>query len=109
MAIAVPKHKPVQHGETRTRFLPPYAVVVLNDDYHTFEYVIECLAKVFGYSQEKSYTLAKEIHMHGRGIVWSGSKEVAELKKEQIESMGPDLYAVRRVDWPLRVELESLP
>jgi ATP-dependent Clp protease adaptor protein ClpS len=84
-------------------------VIVLNDDYHTFEYVVECFTNVFGYSQEKSFLLAKEIHVRGRGIVWSGGKEVAELKKEQMESMGPDLYAVRRVDWPLRVELEPLP
>jgi ATP-dependent Clp protease adaptor protein ClpS len=109
MAILSPNRKPIQQEETRTRFLPPYAVIVFNDDCHTFEYVMECFTKVFGYSQEKSFLLAQEIHVRGRGVVWSGSKEVAELKKEQIQGMGPDLYAIRRVDWPLRVELEPLP
>lgn len=109
MAITVPKQKPIRQEETSTRFLPPYAVIVLNDDYHTFEYVVECFTKVFGYSIQKAALLTKDIHEKGRGIVWSGSKEVAELKKEQIESMGPDFYAVRRVNWPLRVELEPLP
>jgi ATP-dependent Clp protease adaptor protein ClpS len=98
----------MQQEESRTRFLPPYAVIVFNDDYHTYQYVVECFARVFGYSQEKSFLLAKEIHVRGLGIVWSGSKEVAELKREQIEGMGPDLYAARRIDWPLRVELEPL-
>ncbi len=34
--------------ETRTRRIPPYHVVVLNDEDHTFEYVIEMLIKLFG-------------------------------------------------------------
>ena len=32
---------------------PPYAVVLFNDEEHTFQYVIETLMKVFGYSEEK--------------------------------------------------------
>ena len=75
--------------------LPPYAVVVFNDDLHTFQYVVETFIKVFGYPLEKGYSLAVEIHNCGRGIVWSGSKELAELKRDQIRSAGPDFYAAR--------------
>lgn len=89
--------------------LPPHAVVVLNDDLHSFDYVIETFQKVFGYSMEKCVMLAFAIHQEGRGIVWSGSKEVAELKVDQIRSAGPDIYAVRRVDWPLGALVEPLP
>ena len=32
---------------TATRRLPPYHVILLNDEEHTFEYVIELLAKLF--------------------------------------------------------------
>jgi ATP-dependent Clp protease adapter protein ClpS len=65
--------------------------------------------KVFGYPQEKSYSLTLQIHTDGRGIVWSGSQEVAELKRDQILSAGPDFYATKKVDVPLKVTVEPLP
>jgi len=93
----------------RPKTLPPYAVIVYNDEEHTFQYVIETFCKVFGYSAGKSLALATHIHCHGRGIVWSGSKEVAELKQDQIRSAGPDFYATHKVDFPLGVTIEPLP
>lgn len=89
--------------------LPPYGVVVLNDDLHTFQYVIHCFMKVFGYSPERSSQLAWEIHRGGRAIVWCGPKEVAELKRDLIRSAGPDFYALKKVDFPLGVLIEPLP
>lgn len=100
--------RPSVREDVRPKLLPPYAVIVLNDNHHTFEYVIMAFQKVFGYNLEKGKQLATTIHEEGRAIVWSGAKEVAELKKEQIESVGPDIFARKRVDWPLGVELEPL-
>ena len=94
---------------SKPKKLPPYAVVVLNDDLHTFEYVIETFMKVFGYPAEKCFQLATDIHVQGRSIVWSGAKEVAELKRDQIRSAGPDLYASKKVEFPLGVVIEPLP
>ena len=88
---------------------PPYAVVVFNDDEHSFQYVVETFTKVFGYSWAKGFSLALAIHIHGKGIVWSGSLEVAELKRDQIRSAGPDFYASQKVDFPLGVTIEPLP
>jgi ATP-dependent Clp protease adaptor protein ClpS len=88
---------------------PPYAVIVLNDDEHSFQYVIDTFSKVFGYPREKSYSLAVHIHSHGQGIVWSGSKEVAELKRDQIRAAGPDFHAEKKVGFPLGVRIEELP
>lgn len=84
-------------------------MVVLNDDDHTFPYVIETFMKVFGYEQGKCFQLAQEIHTQGRGIVWTGPKEVAELKRDQIRSAGPDLHASKKVNYPLGVVLEPMP
>src|SRR5258708_33134426 len=89
--------------------LPPYAVVVLNDDLHTFAYVIETFIKVFGYAHEKCYQLAQTIHTQGRAVVWTGPKVVAELKRDQIRSAGPDLHASQKVECPLGVVIEPLP
>jgi ATP-dependent Clp protease adaptor protein ClpS len=88
---------------------PPYAVVLFNDEEHSFPFVVETLMKVFGYPHEKSFSLTLQIHNAGRGIVWSGSLEVAELKRDQIRSAGPDFYALKKVDFPLGVIVEPLP
>lgn len=100
---------PKTKDKTRTKTQPPYAVVVINDDVHTFAYVILCFQKVFGYDIQKCTQLAMTIHEAGRAIVWSGALEIAELKKEQIEGMGPDHEARQKCDFPLKVELEPLP
>ncbi|MCR4415470.1 MAG: ATP-dependent Clp protease adaptor ClpS [Thermoguttaceae bacterium] len=103
------KAKRPSPSEQEPKRLPPYAVVVFNDDEHTFAYVVETFMKVFGYTAQKSWLLALAIHHAGKGIVWSGPKEVAELKRDQIRSAGPDFYATRRVDFPLGVTIEPLP
>lgn len=88
---------------------PPYAVVVFNDDVHTFQYVIETFTKVFGYPTEKSVALALQIHVEGKGIVWSGTRELAELKRDQIRSAGHDFNGPTAVEFPLGVTIEPLP
>jgi ATP-dependent Clp protease adaptor protein ClpS len=102
---AAPKVDP----KTRPRRQPPYAVVVLNDDDHTYDYVVFGLSKVFGYSTEKSFLLAQTIDLTGRAVVWSGMLEVAELKRDQILGLGPDTWARKPVRYPLGVVLEPLP
>ena len=64
---------------------------------------------VFGYSEQKCFLLAEVIHEQGRTIVWSGSKEVADLKRDLIRSAGPDIYASQKVEFPLGVDIEPLP
>jgi ATP-dependent Clp protease adaptor protein ClpS len=93
----------------RPKKQPPYAVVLLNDDEHTFQYVMETLSKVFGYPLEKCFTLTEQVHHQGRGIVWSGSRELAELKRDQIRSAGPDFYATQKIEFPLGVTVEPMP
>ena len=88
---------------------PPYSVVVLNDDDHTYAYVIETLCRVCGHTVEKAFKLAREIDKTGRASVWSGSLEVAELKRDQIRGQGHDFYATHPVTYPLGVVLEPMP
>ena len=101
-----PRTKRRTDTKTRTKQQPPYAVVIINDDVHTFEYVIICISKVFKYDLDKCKRLTMDVHTKGRAIVWVGSLELAELKKEQIEGMGPDPFANKVCDFPLKVELE---
>jgi ATP-dependent Clp protease adaptor protein ClpS len=101
--------RPAPSNRVEPRQQPPYAVIVENDDLHTFEYVIEGLQKVCGHSRQKAFLLAAEIDTQGRALVWSGSKEVAELKRDQIRGLGPDHFASQPVTFPLGVYIEPLP
>ena len=86
--LSEPKSKTA--ATTATRRQPPYNVIVLNDEDHTFEYVIEMLAKVFGHSRSQGERMAAEIHVKGRCIVYTTHREKAELKCEQVLAYGPD-------------------
>jgi ATP-dependent Clp protease adaptor protein ClpS len=70
--------------------LPPFNVVLLNDNDHTYEYVIQLLRAVFAYPEEKGYQLAKCVDENERAIVFTTHKELAELKREQIHAFGTD-------------------
>ncbi len=78
--------KPREREETKTRRQPPYNVILENDDYHSFEFVMEVLQKALGCTEQRAFTLTKLAHDTGRAIVWTGTREVAELKQEQILS-----------------------
>jgi ATP-dependent Clp protease adaptor protein ClpS len=81
--------------EQKTKRQPPYNVVLLNDDDHTFEYVIAMLQQLFGYPREKGYQMAYEVHTKGRVIVMTTTLEHAELKRDQIHAFGPDPLIAR--------------
>mgnify|MGYP005847297091 FL=1 len=65
--------------------------MLLNDDDHSFEYVIEMLKSLFGYPDEKGYLLAQQVDRDGRAIVFTTHKELAELKRDQIHAFGTDV------------------
>jgi ATP-dependent Clp protease adaptor protein ClpS len=73
-----------------TKRQPPYNVILLNDDDHSFEYVIGMLRKLFGHPPEKGMRMAEEVHTTGRVIVLTTALELAELKRDQIHAYGPD-------------------
>ena len=68
----------------------PWHVVLLDDDHHTYAYVVEMLGDLFGYSTFKAYRMAREVDKKKRVIVWTGHLEVAESKQELIHDYGPD-------------------
>lgn len=99
---------PKPREETQTRRQPPYAVVLHNDDFNSFGFVIEVLQKVFGYHFLKAFWLTVKVHFTKRGIIWSGTLEVAELKADQVRSCGPDPNGKPKA-LPLTVTVEPLP
>lgn len=70
--------------------IPRYNVVLLDDDDHTYEYVIEMLAGVFGHSIQQAFLMAEEVDTSGRVIVETTTLERAEFKRDQIHAFGAD-------------------
>jgi len=106
--VEVVTTRPAPESKSKPKKQPQYVVIVENDDYHTFIYVIEVLQKVCGHRLEEAERLASEVHHTGRAVVWQGSMEVAELKRDQIRGYGPDLYAQAPVTFPLGCYIEPL-
>lgn len=85
----------ITETDTTTKTIPPWNVVLLNDDDHSYEYVILMLAAIFGFPAEKGMLHAKEVDATGRTILITTSREHAELKQEQIHAFGPDPFVKR--------------
>ncbi|HEY0008148.1 MAG TPA: ATP-dependent Clp protease adaptor ClpS [Tepidisphaeraceae bacterium] len=74
----------------KPKHLPPYHVILLDDNDHSYEYVIEMLKVIFGYEDHKGFVLAEEVNDTGRSIVFTTHRELAELKRDQIHAYGKD-------------------
>lgn len=84
---------------------PRLRVVLLNDDGHTYEYVVGMLRELFEYPPEEAFQLARQVDRAGRAVVATLPQAWAEQVKGQIEAYGPDplLPRYRR---SMRVALE---
>src|SRR5438477_12977589 len=78
--------KPTTEEVTETRRVPHYHVILLDDDQHSMQFVIEVLGKALGYSVERAYEMMITAHPSDRAVVYTGPQEVAELKAEQIRT-----------------------
>ncbi|OKH23839.1 Clp protease ClpS [Hydrococcus rivularis NIES-593] len=68
---------------------PNYKVIVLNDDFNTFEHVAQCLLKYIpGMTSDRAWSLTEQVHYEGQAIVWVGPLEQAELYHQQLRREG---------------------
>ena len=82
--------KPQTSVRTLEDLEPPWHVILLDDDEHTYAYVVEMLMSIFGYELEKAFKMAATVDAHGRVIVATVHKELAELRLDQIQTYGSD-------------------
>ena len=68
---------------------PNFKVIVLNDDFNTFEHVSTTLMTYLpGMTEERGWELTNQIHFDGQAIVWVGPQEQAELYHQQLQRAG---------------------
>jgi ATP-dependent Clp protease adaptor protein ClpS len=108
--VAAPVKERRSHVRQRPReiTIPRYHVVLLDDDDHTYDYVIEMLMKLFGHSRERAFLMACEVDGVGRVIVDTTTKERAELKRDQIHAYGSD-WRIPRCKGSMSAIVEPAP
>lgn len=75
--------------DTLRRLLPPYKVVVHDNDYNTVEEVTRVLLKaVPGMTRDRAVALTLEIHHTGAAVPYVGPKEHAEAVASVIRTIG---------------------
>ena len=70
----------------QVRYLPPFKVVLHNDDVNTFEHVIVTILKLTPLEEPEAIEKTIEAHETGRSVLLITNRERAELYVEQITS-----------------------
>jgi ATP-dependent Clp protease adaptor protein ClpS len=69
---------------------PLYRVVLLDDDDHTYDYVIEMLQKIFIFNAEQALRHAQEVDSMGRTVLITCELPEAEFARDQVQGYGRD-------------------
>lgn len=83
---------PAPQTNTRPRVEQPrlWNVVLIDDEEHSYEYVIEMMMSLFAHPLERGFLIAQKVDTDGRAIIATHHRELAELKQEQVHSFGRD-------------------
>ena len=75
-------------------------VIILNDDFTTFEFVIMVVMTVFGKTMAQAEEIAETTHIHKKATVGSYSLDIAKSKVAKATAMA------RAEGFPLRFEID---
>ena len=76
---------------------PEARVIVLDDNFNTFQHVANCLLKTIpSMSEKRAWDLTINVDKIGSAEVWRGNLEQAELYYEQLVSKGLTMAPVEK-------------
>jgi ATP-dependent Clp protease adaptor protein ClpS len=76
-------------AERKPAVLPPWSVILHNDDHNEMLYVVRCLIKsVPRLGAERAAQIMLEAHNRGKAVVTTCPLELAELYRDRLESFG---------------------
>jgi ATP-dependent Clp protease adaptor protein ClpS len=90
MSNSSPSSPQAQPGRPSTKQPWLWNVVLLDDQDHTYDYVIRMMQNLFGHAKDRADQIAYTVDRQGRAVCTTTHKEHAELKREQILSFGRD-------------------
>ena len=83
--------------KTRKQKFPEARVIVLDDNFNTFQHVANCLLAIIpGMSEKRSWDLANKVDKSGAAEVWRGNFEQAEFYNEQLVNKGLTMAPIER-------------
>src|ERR1017187_1883261 len=88
--MANPSLSPEAEILERDRLVPLYRVVLLDDNDHTYDYVIEMLQKIFIFTFDQAYHHPDEGDRAGRTAFITCELREAEFTRDQSPAYGPD-------------------
>lgn len=93
-----------KQGHTIVKSVPreprKHSVIVLNDDFTTFEFVIMVMMTVFMKTHDEACEIAETTHIHQKATVGSYPLDIAKSKVAKATSMA------RAEGFPLRFEIQ---
>ncbi len=69
---------------------PPYHLILLDDNEHTYQYVVHMLGSIFGYNHQKAFAMACVVDAQGQAILMTASHDEVQLKQEAVHAFGAD-------------------
>ena len=88
--MAKPSAAPEIETTEREQHVPLYRVVLLDDNDHTYDYVIEMLQKILVFSLDEAYRHAEEVDRTGRTVLITCELPHAEFCRDQVHAYGRD-------------------
>ena len=89
-ASVSPVIRPTHVEETHEEPARLWQLVLLDDNDHSYDYVIEMLGAVFGYAPAKAFALARIVDTEGRVVLMTGDRDACEAKQAQVHAYGAD-------------------
>jgi ATP-dependent Clp protease adaptor protein ClpS len=66
----------------------PFKIILHNDDFNSFDWVITCLIKICGHEYEQANQIAHLVHFKGECDVKYGDFEKLSILKEKLQNAG---------------------
>lgn len=63
-------------------------LIVYNDDYNTFDWVIECFMEILGHTSQQAEQLSLIVHFKGKATVLTDQFDVLKPKKDALIDRG---------------------
>jgi len=103
MADEHPKTDRVVLEKTKTQTVEPdlYAVLLLNDDYTTMEFVVRVIETVFHKQPAEAFRIMMLVHTTGQGLCGVYPFDVAETKVASVHELAEEN------GFPLRAAIEK--
>jgi ATP-dependent Clp protease adaptor protein ClpS len=79
-----------QQTESKTGLEPRYHLILLDDNDHTYQYVIDLLGRVMGYGKEKSFAIACVVDSQGQAIIETAGHDQVSRHQQLIHAFGAD-------------------